>query len=463
MAGIISSGIGSGLDIQGIVQQLVAAEGQPVEVRIAQKEARAQAKLSAFGSLKSALSDFRSKLESMKSIDKFLSRTATSGNEDAFTVSAGSTAQPASYTIEVVQLAQAQKLTSGAFVDAEGAVGTGTLTLAVGGATFSVAITDENSSLSGIRDAINLSNDNTGIAATIVNADSGSYLILTSDKTGVAQNITVTQTGGDGGLSAIEYDPVNSLTSLTESIAAQDGLIRVDGFDVQSSSNTFEGAVQGVTINALASTDGELELLSVSNDSTAARELVDQFVESYNALVSTFDSLTQYNAEADLAAPLLGDATIRGIRDQVRRELSSAVSDIDAPFKTLRAIGLEVQLDGKIEVNDSEISAILEEDFVKFGQIFSNPDGYATRLYDLTDGFLKSDGILDARTSGLTSQVEDLSDDRLELNERLANLETRLLRQFNALDSLLAELSSTSNFLAQQLSALPGVSRPGAS
>ena len=231
MASITSTGIGSGLDIAGIVQQLVIAEGQPVEARITQQESRAQAKLSAFGSLKAALADFRDKLDIMKSLDKFLVRRAVSGNEDYFTVTADSNAVPSGYAVEVAQLAQAQKLTSGAFTDSDTVVGTGTLTIQVGTEIVSLQIDAENNTLAGIRDAINEAVDNPGVGASIVNADSGSYLILTAEKTGVANTITVTQSGGDGGLAALEYDPPTS-TALTETIAAQDGLIRIDGFEL---------------------------------------------------------------------------------------------------------------------------------------------------------------------------------------------------------------------------------------
>ncbi len=459
MPSIISSGIGSGLDIAGIVQQLVAAEGQPVAQRLGLKEAQAQAKLSAFGSLKSALADFRDKLDVMKNLDKFLSRKALSGNEDKFTVSVDSKAVPSSYAVEVVQLAQAQKLTSGAFADSDAVVGTGTLTIQIGVEGVALDINSENNTLAGIRDAINASPDNPGVAASIVNADSGSYLILTADSTGAANTIRVTQSGGDGGLAAIEYDPP-ATAALTESIAAQDGLIRIDGFDVHSENNTFAGAVQGVTITALESTTGGTESLTVENDDDAVKDLVGDFVASYNALIDTFDQLTDYDAEGGTAAPLLGDATVRGIRDQIRRELSVAVSDINAPFATLAEVGIETQLDGSMSVDDTRLSEILSEDFVKFGQLFSTTDGFAVRLYDLADNFLKSDGIIETRSAGLQSQIDDLGDQRESLNERLASLETRLLRQFNALDSLLAQLGSTSNFLATQLTGLPGVDRP---
>lgn len=460
MPSIISNGIGSGLDISGIVQQLVAAEGQPVITRLGQQEAKVQAKLSGFGSLKSALADLRDKLDAMKDLDKFLVRKASSGNEDSFTVSADTNAVPSNYAIEVVQLAQAQKLTSGAFADSDAVVGTGTLTLQIGVQGVAIDINAENNTLAGIRDTINASPDNPGIAATIVNAESGSYLILTSESTGAANSIKVTQSGGDGGLAALEYDPP-ATTSLTESIAAQDGLIRIDGFDVLSENNTFAGAVQGVTITALATTSGGTESLSVANDDDAVKDLVSDFVQSYNALVETFDGLTDYDPESQSAAPLLGDASIRGIRSQIRRELSEAVTGLGGPFSMLSDVGINVQLDGKLEINAEDLSQVLADDFGQFGQLFASSEGFATRMYDLTDSFLASDGIVEARTKGLTDQIDGLNEQADALNERLASLETRLTRQFNALDSLLGSLSSTSNFLSQQLNSLPGFTNPG--
>jgi flagellar hook-associated protein 2 len=397
----------------------------------------------------------------MKSADKFLLRSAISGNEDVFSATTGPNSLPAKYDIEVVQLAQSQKLTSGAFGSADAVVGTGTLLVSLGAATAAIEITDQNNTLAGIRDAINEKLDNPGVAATIVNADSGSYLILSSDTTGTASPITVTQSGGDGGLSVLEYDPINSLTSMTESIAAQDALVRIDGLDVVSTTNSIEGAIEGVTLDVFAGTGGATESLIVENDESATRTLVEDFVASYNALVTTLDSLTDYDAEANQAGPLLGDATVRGIRDQIRRELSVAVDDVNSPFSALSDVGVETQLDGTLSINESTFSDALSSEFTKFGQFFAATDGVAVRLHTLADGFLKSDGIIETRSEGLKTQIDGINDQRESLNERLVRLETRLLRQFNALDSLMAQLGSTSNFLAQQLGNLPGVERSG--
>lgn len=456
MASITSSGIGSGLDIAGLVQQLVAAEAAPVSTRIAQKEARVQTRLSAFGSLKSALSDFRDQVDKMRTAKSFLARRATSGNEDLFSVSVSESALPATYSVDVSQLAQTQKLTSGTFSDKDTVVGTGTLTITVGTAAFNIDVTAENNTLAGIRDSINGALDNTGVSATIVNADSGSYLILTGENTGAANSMTVNQAGGDGGLAALEYDPGAGLNALTESISAQDALVKIDGFDVFSSTNKITGAVDGVTLDLLQADPGVPASLQIDNDTDAVTQMINDFVESYNALIETFDQLTSYDAEAEVAGPLLGDATIRGIRDQIRREFSTNVENISAPFNSLGEIGIEIQLDGKLAVTGENLSTVLNENFTSLGQLFAATDGFAVRLFDLTDSYLATGGIIASRTEGLNRAIEEFSDQREALGDRLASLEGRLLRQFNALDSLIGQLNQTSNFLSQQLSNLPG-------
>lgn len=460
MPSIVSTGIGSGLNIASIVQQLVAAEAAPVETRIGQQEARAQSKLSAFGSLKSALADFRDTLENMNSLDSFLVRKSSSTNEDLFTSTLGDTALPASYSVEVVQLARAQKLTSGAFGDADTAVGTGTLTIAVGPASFDIEVTTENNTLAGIRDAINNAVNNSGVAATIVNADAGSYLILSAENSGASNSMVITQTGGDGGLTALEYDPLNGLNSLTETIAAQDSLVRIDGFDIVNDSNTITGSVDGVTLKLLQADPGNTTNLLIENDEEAVRQAIGNFVDSYNNLLDSFNRLTSYDAEAEVGAPLIGDASVRRMREQMRREFSRVVNDLDAPFSTLAEIGVEIQLDGKLQIDDESLSAVLANDFGKLGQLFTTTDGYAVRLFSLVDGFLDTDGIIETRTAGLKSRFEQFSEQRNALNNRLASLEGRLLRQFNALDSLINQLAFTSTFLEQQLSSLPGYTRP---
>ncbi len=458
MASITSTGIGSGLDVANLVRQLVAAERRPTEIRIARQESRTLGQLSAFGSLKSALSSFNSQLEKMNSLETFLKRKVSSADEDVLTVSVDETAVPATYDIEVLQLAQTQKLESGSFASSTAVVGTGTLSIAVGTESFDVVIDSTNNTLEGIRDAINDAVDNEGVSATIVNGDTGSFLILTGDNTGSDQAMIITQSGGDGGLSALEYDPPNSLNSLTETRQALDAQIKVDGYTITSDNNTVVGAMDGVTLNLVAANVGNTVEVAVTNDLAAVRGQIDAFVNAYNNMISTFDNLTKFNKEAEVAAPLLGDSTIRTVRDQIRREMSIAVTDIDASFDTLSELGIDADVDGKLELDVTKLDDILATEFTKVGQLFANSDGIAVRIGAIVDGFLDEDvGLIKIRTDGLDTSIEDIADKREALNVRLDRLETTLLRQFNALDALVGQLSTTSNFLTLQLANLPKI------
>lgn len=458
MASITSTGIGSGLDVANLVRQLVDAERRPTEIRIGRQESRALGQLSAFGSLKSSLSAFNSQLEKMNSLETFLKRKVSSEDGDVVTASVDETAVPATYNIEVLQLAKTQKLESGSFASSDAVVGTGTLSIAVGSESFDIEIDDDNNTLEGIRDAINDAVDNKGVSATIVNGDTGSFLILTGDNTGSDQSMIITQTGGDGGLSALEYDPPNSLNSLTETRQALDAQIEVDGYLITSDNNTVTGAMDGVTLNLYAANVGETVEVTVTNDLAAVRGQIDAFVNAYNNMISTFDNLTKFNEEAETAAPLLGDSTIRTVRDRIRREMSIAVTDIDATFDTLSQLGIDADVDGKLELDSTKLDDILATEFTKVGQLFANSDGFAVRIGAIVDGYLDEDvGLIKIRTDGLDTSIEDIADKRKTLNVRLERLETTLLRQFNALDALVGQLSTTSNFLTLQLANLPKI------
>ena len=149
---------------------------------------------------------------------------------------------------------------------------------------------------------------------------------------------------------------------------------------------------------------------------------------------------------------------MRGLRDQLRREFFTEVTDIDATFNSLLDIGITTDLDGKLSLDSATLDGVLETEFAKFGQLFANSDGYAQRFNSLIESYIDStDGVLTERVEGIEASVEDLTDQREALALRLQSVEARLLRQFNALDALVGQLTSTSNFLTQQLASLPKI------
>jgi flagellar hook-associated protein 2 len=334
-------------------------------------------------------------------------------------------------------------------------VGSGTLDIAIGGEGFSVTIEPGADTLADIRDAINNADGNTGVLATIINAEAGSYLVLTGTRTGAENSITVTQSTPDNGLSALTYDPDNAITNLDLSVAAADAQATVNGFTVTSDTNVFDSVVDGVTFTALAETTEAPVGVTVANDTSGLRKALNRFVSAYNELVDTADRLSAFDPETNVSGVLQGDSALRGVTGSLRRTLSEATTSASAAFDTLNEIGVRLDENGKLEVDGEALDRVLEEDFQAIERLFTGDDGYASRLTSVIDVYVESDGILQARTDGLERSIEGIGEQNERLQTRLESLEARLLRQFNGLDALLANLNSTSSFLAAQLANVP--------
>lgn len=451
---ISAAGIGSGLDIDGLVKQLLAAEGQPATTRLNQREAKLQSRLSAFGQFRSALEQLRTSLASLKDPAKFTVRTATAGDETLLSATAGADAAPGVHDIEIVRLATSHKLASGPVATAGTVVGTGTLTVSVGGASFQVEIADGAATLSDIKNAINGAVDNTGVTATLVTANDGVRLVLTGTATGAVNTLTVTQAGGDGGLAALAYDPGNGVANLTQLQAAGDAQVVIDGFVHDSADNQVADAVTGLTLRLLKAAPGSPTTLTIGDDGQASAKLVNDFVTAYNAVIKTVKDLTNYNAATKAAGTLLGDPTLRGFIASLRNEVVSPFAD-GVQFKALFEIGITTNINGSLTVDATKLQASMADGYASVAAMFGTEEtGLAQRLDALLGGFLDDEGIIDARTDGLQSGIDDVSTAREALDRRLEQVETRLRTQFTALDTLVAQFRNTGDFLTRQLNSL---------
>lgn len=249
MAGIQANGIGSGLDINSLVSQLVAAEARPLQQRITRHEIAVTTKVSALGTLKGALSAFESALEPLKSVEVFQARSATAADPKIFTATADTDAVAGHYDVEVVRLASAHQIGSAPFLEGSTAtVGYGSLVISVGEQSFTVQIGQDAATVADIRDAINAASTNVGVRATLLNTLDGTRLVLTSDATGEDPVIEVAASGGDGGLDQLRYEQAGFVGMTTTQLsAAQNALIRIASLDVESDTNVFENAIDGVT------------------------------------------------------------------------------------------------------------------------------------------------------------------------------------------------------------------------
>lgn len=460
MAGIQANGIGSGLDINSLVSQLVTAEGTPLQQRITRHEVAVTTQVSALGTLKGALAAFRSALEPLKTEEVFQSRKATSADTSIFTVTADTDAVAGSYDVEVVHLAKAHQLASEPFVGGSSSnVGYGALTISVGDKTFSVTIDQDAATLDDIRNAINSAADNTGVQATLLNTAAGSRLVLTANATGASSAIKVVASGGDGGLDKLSYDPlappVPPAPGLTQLQPAQNAQIRVASFDIESDTNVFANAIDGVTITAVAESEGEEVALDIAFDKSSVQSRIEKFVTEYNSMHTQLAKLGSYNAETKAAGPLLGDSLLRAIESETRRALSNPVTGVSGPYTTLASIGITTSATGALQVDSAKLTKALDEDPQGLAQLFGSEGGVAARLYTQLDDRLKTAGDIEGRNTQLKSELKDIDRDKEAFNLRMAQVEARYRKQFTALDSLLSQMQSTSSYLVQQLANMP--------
>lgn len=448
MASIQSSGLN--LDVQGLATQLVAADRAPEDARLTRQEQTLSVQMSGLGSLKGALSAFQSALQPLKTVSAFTVRTATVADTDFYTATASSTAAPGNYDVEVLDLAKAHQLASGAFATADTAVGTGTLTIGQGSASFSVTIDSTNNTLAGIRDAINKATDNTGVQATLIHEQNGTHLVLSATKTGAANAINVTTAGGDGGLNQL-VDP-NSLQKLTQTQPAQDAHITVAGFDHYSATNSVDDAIDGVTLNLKAKTEADEPIaLSVTSDDASISKNVQNFVNAFNQLQKTFTSLRSFNPTSGQTGALFGDALLRQTEDQMRMDLSSPVAGLPSAYNSLAVIGITRQTDGTLAVDTTKLNAAIANGNGAVAQLFGSTDGVAARIYKHIDAQLATGAAFDYRNTSITAGLKDVTNRRTALDARMQVQQQRYVQQFSALDAMLSQMQTTSSYLTQTL------------
>ncbi|MEA5444248.1 flagellar filament capping protein FliD [Gammaproteobacteria bacterium AB-CW1] len=459
MPAITSMGIGSGLDIRGLVDDLVEAERAPTQNRIDRNAERAQDQLSAMGTLKGLISQMQDGLSDLRSRSAFQSRTAESSAEDVFTVSATRQAVEGAFTVQVEELAQSHRIASREFADGAGTeMGSGTLTLSLGNDSFQLAVPEGADSLAQIRDAINVAPDNPGITASIINTAEGARLTLTSQETGADNVISVSVDADQGGspLEDLAFDPSldpedNPMSQVRE---AQDALVFIDDFAVTSSNNTLDGVIDGVTLNLRDSDPGEVHNLVIAEDRAQGRESVEQFVASYNELISQIRALADADPEEGTSGPLTGDSTARTLVSQMRNAINSSV-DTGADFSSLAGLGIVTRDDGTLEINDERLDEAISNNYDAVGNLFAGEGGLANAVDTVARSYTQSGGILDSRSRSLENRLQDLGNQQERLDRRMARVESRYISQFTAMDQLVAQLQETSSFLDQQLGNLP--------
>ena len=454
MAGLSAPGLGSGLDVNNLVTQLVAAERSPVEQRISRTQTGIDSKLSALGVMRGVLSTLQSSVGALRTETQVLARRAVSSDPTILRATASTTAPVGTYSVEVLSLATTHKLVSEPYAGGSGSlVGTGELTFTQNGEEFVVAAT-ECMTLAQLRDAINTAPDNRGVRASIVQADDGARMVFTAAASGSAQAINVQVRPPIGALNKLEYNPgqgQGQTPPMTVLSAAADAQVKIEGFSVSAAGNTVAAAIEGVTLDLLTSKPGTTVTVTVSPDVASVKEKITKFVTDYNNAAATMTSQRSFDGGTRKAGPLLGDSTLLGVESRMRRDITGVIQPLPGSPSTLSAIGIGFCVDGRLVINDGKLTAALQSDAAGVAKVLAGDGGIAKRLYDTIEGAIGLGGQVVGRTDSLQTQRRDLQKQREALEVRMQLVEASYRRQFGALDAMLTDMQSTGRYLAGAL------------
>ncbi|KWI62250.1 flagellar hook protein FliD [Burkholderia pseudomultivorans] len=465
---IISGSTGnSTMDVNSLVTALVNAKTASQAAAITAKQTADNTQISAYGTLSAALSALQASLTTL-SDGTMLNKFSATASGDGITATAGTGAVAGTYSVGVRQIASAQVLTSQGFQPSTQTLGTGSMTLTIGGKSSTITIDSSNNTVAGIAAAINGASDNPGVSATVVNGVDGAHLVLRSTATGAANVINTTVTGSvssalavssnaggtpsiDGNGNVVSAGSTTPATNngWTQSAAAQDAYVTIDGTAVTSASNTLSSAMSGVTLNLTSAAVGTTpQVLTVAADTTSQSTAINNFVNLYNTLVTTFGTLTSYSPTATTQGPLLGDSTLNIVQNGLASVVAGGVKG-GGTTQSLASIGITLQADGTLSVDSTTLTNALQNNSSAVSTLFNSTTGVAAKMNTLITGYLATGGPIQTRTSALNADLTSLTTQQSTLSNYQTQLTNQYQAQFTALNTLMATMNNNSQYLTQ--------------
>lgn len=443
MASITALGVGSGLDLSGLVDQLKAAEQQKLVPILEQKSAQ-QTKISAYGRLESAMDRVQTSIAALNDAATFKQQKSTVTG-DGVLATAGETANAGRYEVTVTQLARAGSAASNSVaLDQELTAADATLTLNFGAGgtqtSYDVAIS-AGSTLADVRDQINADKE-AGVTASIVNDGTGYRLALSSKETGQDASLE-----GFSGLASLTMDAATQRSG-------QDAELNVNGIAITSKTNRVEEAIQGVTLDLTAASGSSVTLV-IERDEESLRGAIDEFVKNYNEMKSTVGRMTAYNGEGETSGELIGDRTVRTIEDRLRRDITDNLGTGD--ISRLSQLGIAIDERGRLTVDEDKLDDAIANNPEELSTFFAGDTeegGFAGRLNATLEAITEEDGIIQSSVDSAELRVDSLEERKLRMESSIERSVERYRKQFGQLDGLIAQMNSMSSYLSQQFSML---------
>ncbi|HBC0985785.1 TPA: flagellar filament capping protein FliD [Escherichia coli] len=432
-----------------IAQEIAYADVATQAANLQEKQSELDAESSGLDSLSSALSDFQSAVDALNSDTDGPVTFAATSNNDSATVSANSQAQAGSYSFFVEQLAQGQQTTFSMGDDAFSATGTFELTMGDSTMDIDLSAADQNGDGDGFIDAselvnaINDSDDNPGVSAALVKTDGTTTIMLTSDSTGAQSAFSVSVTGHD------TSNDSASAPVATDVSSAQDAIIHLGsatGPEITNSSNTFDDVIPGVTMTftEVSDSDSDLTTFNISEDSSSSQEKVQTFVDAYNTLIDTVDSLTThgddstssqekvqtfvdaYNTLIDTVDSLTthgDDSTSAGVfaGDAGLSSLANQLDDIaHASYNGVSIVDYGITLDshGHLQIDSDQFNDEMAKNPDGLTSIFVGDNSMVAQMDDLINTYTdSSNGIITLRQQNIDDQMSKIQDEGDQLTD----------------------------------------------
>lgn len=456
--GLTAAGIGSGLDVESLISQMVTLQKSPLKA-LQSAASSLDTQISAYGKLKSLMSTLNDASRDLAKKETWQTTSAASSSSSVTVSVTDATALPGTSDVVVEALARGQSQAS-ALLDASATFG-GTLTLTVGKTNpvtteIKIAPDTSDASMEDVVKAINAAG--AGVTASVMtNADGKQRLVLRSQNTGEEAKFNVSASGGNGSLDALATGDPQSVKQ-----DAQNARIKLNGITVESASNEFKSVLPGLSISVSQVSETPASV-TVKTDKEALKKSLQTFMDAYNALNDMLATSTKYDAESKTAGTLQGDSTAVSMSNSLRTAMAGTVEGI-GDVNRLSELGLQIAKGGKISFGTSTT------DKAKLEKALDNPDslkalfvgsgitgqgntqGLAVRMQVLTKGMTDFEGTFDAKTNSLNAQKKSNTKAQERVNDQATAFEARMRAQYTALDTKMASLSTLSTYMSQQVS-----------
>lgn len=453
-------GVGSGLPLEQLLTDLRNNENKALSLIKTRYDAT-QSRISAYGTLKSAVDSVKSAAELLTK-DNTLGALKATTTGDGYTATATNKAIAGDYRIEIESLASAQTLVSSGQADRQTPIGQGgivTFTFS-DGKQSTLDLQNKATSMEDLVAAIN-GDTKLGVRATLVNDGSGTphRLLLTSAETGTKaaiKEISVTgNTDPGNSLQALIGFDAAQASAMTERTAASDAAIKINGIDITSQSNKIEHAIEGVTLElAKAETT---QTLKITRDDSVGLTAIKGFVTAYNALQTTLGALTKFDVDNETSSPLTGDSIARRVQSLMRDSLSASTAEGDV--RSLAQMGITTDpATGQLKVDDKKLSEALAKNLPDVQRLLTGENGLAQRVTETAKTITGTDGMIKSATDGAERSAKLLDNEYIATSKRIDQRMETYRQQFVALDKTVAQMSSISTYLTQQLAMLSNLS-----